>query len=144
MSLYTSLDIVGSALTAERFRTDIISQNIANADSTATAGGDPYRRQSVAMQEIPLSFSDELNKASGSEDGGGVMISSVVKSNKDFSSKYDPTNPLANSDGYVLSSNVDTTEEMVDLMAASNAYQANITALSVVKAMINKTIELGG
>lgn len=143
MSLYTSLDIVGSALTAERFRTDIISQNLANADSTASADGEPYRRQSVVMQEIPLTFSDELNKASGNQDGGGVMISSVVKSNKDFASKYDPTNPLANSDGYVLSSNVDTTEEMVDLMAASNAYQANITALSVVKAMINKTIELG-
>jgi len=142
MSLFSSLDIVGSALTAERFRTDIITQNIANADSTATANGEPYRSQQVVLEEIPLSFSDELNKAS-SNDGGGVKVSQVVKSNREFSSKYDPTNPLANSQGYVLSSNVDTTEEMVDIMAASNAYQANLTALSVVKAMINKTIELG-
>ena len=143
MSLFSSLDIVGSALTAERFRTDIITQNIANADSTATANGEPYRSQQVVLEEIPLSFSDELNKASSSNDGGGVKVSQVVKSNREFSSKYDPTNPLANSQGYVLSSNVDTTEEMVDIMAASNAYQANLTALSVVKAMINKTIELG-
>ena len=140
MSFCSSLDIVGSALAAERFRTDIITQNIANANTTETSSGDPYRRQQVVFEEIPLTFSEELDKA---KSGGGVRVSDVVKSDADFKLIYDPSNPEANAEGYVRSSNVDTTEEQVDLLAASNAYEANLTALSVVKAMINKTIEMG-
>lgn len=140
MSFCSSLDIVGSALTAERFRTDIITQNIANANTTVTSSGEPYRRQQVTFEEIPLAFSEELSKA---KSGGGVRVSNVTKSAADFRLIYDPTNPEANADGYVQSSNVDTTEEQIDLLAASNAYEANLTALSVVKAMINRTIEMG-
>ncbi len=140
MSFCSSLDIVGSALTAERFRTDIITQNIANANTTVTADGKPYRRQMVSFEEMPLTFSEELSKA---KSGGGVRVSTVTKSDREFSKVYDPTNPQADAEGYVLSSNVDTTEEKIDLLAASNAYEANLTALSVVKAMINKTIEMG-
>ncbi len=140
MSFGSSLDIVGSALTAERFRTDIITQNIANAQTTQTSSGEPYRRQQVVFEEIPLTFSEELDKA---KSGGGVRVSDVVKSDAEFKLIYDPTNPEANAEGYVKSSNVDTTEEQLDLLAASNAYEANLTALSVVKAMINKTIEMG-
>ena len=139
MSFCSSLDIVGSALTAERFRTDIITQNLANANTTETSSGEPYRRQQVVFEEIPLTFSAELDKAKS----GGVKATNVIKSDKDFKLIYDPTNPKANAEGYVQSSNVDTTEEQVDLLAASNAYEANLTALSVVKAMINKTIEMG-
>ncbi|MEA4894346.1 MAG: flagellar basal body rod protein FlgC [Oscillospiraceae bacterium] len=139
MSFCSSLDIVGSALTAERFRTDIITQNIANEKTTKTSNGEPYRRQLVVFEEIPLKFSDELDKAKL----GGVRVADVIKSDADFKLIYDPTNPDANAEGYVQSSNVDTTEEQVDLLAASNAYEANLTALSVVKAMINKTIEMG-
>ena len=140
MSFTSSLDIVGSALTAERFRTDIITQNIANAQTTETSSGEPYRRQQVVFEEIPLTFSEELDKA---KSGGGVRVTDVVKSDAAFKLIYDPTNPDANAEGYVQSSNVDTTEEQLDLLAASNAYEANLTALSVVKAMINKTIEMG-
>lgn len=141
MSFCSSLDIVGSALTAERFRTDIITQNIANAETTVTANGEPYRRQQVVFQEIPLSFSAELNKAA-SKTKGGVKVSEVVESDRDFILKYEPDNPNADENGYVRYPNVDKTEEMIDLMAASNAYEANLTALSVVKAMINKTLEI--
>ncbi len=140
MPFCSSLDIVGSALTAERFRSDIILQNLANANTTKTSGGEPYRRKMVTFEEIPLTFAEELDKA---KSGGGVKVSNVVKSDADFRLIYDPTNPEANAEGYVESSNVDTTEEQVDLLAASNAYDANLTALSVVKAMINKTIEMG-
>ena len=140
MSFCSSLDIVGSALTAERFRTDIITQNIANAHTTKTSNGEPYRRQMVTFEEIPLTFSEELDKA---KSAGGVKVSNVTKSDAEFKLIYDPTNPEANAEGYVQSSNVDTTEEQIDLLAASNAYEANLTALSVVKAMINKTIEMG-
>lgn len=136
---FSSLDIVGSALTAERFRIDIITQNIANEHTTQTASGEPYRRQQVVFEEMPLLFTKELDKAKS----GGVRVSNVVKSDAEFKLIYDPTNPDANAEGYVQSSNVDTTEEQVDLLAASNAYEANLTALSVVKAMINKTIEFG-
>lgn len=151
MSFCSSLDITGSALTAERFRTDIILQNIANAKTTQTSSGQPYRRQQVVFEEIPMTFSEELEKASQGSSGasqggvatkGGVRLAQVVESDRDFVPVYDPTHPQANEEGYVMYPNVDTTEEMVDLMAASNAYEANLTALSVTKAMINKTLEL--
>lgn len=137
MAFLGSLDIVGSALTAERYRGDVILQNIANSQTTVTENGEPYRRRQVVFEERPLTFNDALNRAKG-----GVHISDVVESQRDFKPVYDPTHPQANEEGYVLYPNVDTTEEMVDLFAASNAYEANLTALSVVKAMINKTLEL--
>ncbi len=137
MPICGSLDIAGSALTAERQRTDIIMQNIANAKTTVTETGEPYRRKQVVFEERPLSFGDELKKASG-----GVRIAQVIENQSDFRSVYDPTHPQADENGYVLYPNVDTTEEMVDLMAASNAYEANLSALSVVKATIAKTLEM--
>lgn len=140
MSFFSSLDITASALTAERFRADIITQNIANANTTATSDGEPYRRQLVVFEEIPLTFSEQLSRVKSK---GGVRVANVAKSDADFKLIYDPANPQADEQGYVRSSNVDTTAEQVDLLAASNAYEANLTALSVIKAMINKTIELG-
>ncbi len=132
MGFCNSLDIVGSALTAERFRTDIITQNIANEKTPE------YRRQQVVLRERGMTFSDELSNAQG----GGVRIEEVIENDREFAKAYDPTNPLADENGYVTYSNVDSTEEMVDLMAASNAYSANLTALSVVKSMITKTLDL--
>ena len=157
MALFSSLDIAGSALTAERFRTDIVLQNIANADTTKTESGEPYRRQQVVMQDIPMTFEEELKKASGKNAAqtasaaatsptvatGGVKVTKVVHSDRDFTLRYEPDNPDADANGYVKYPNVDKTEEMVDLMAASNAYEANVTALNVVKAMINKTLDMG-
>lgn len=139
MAFLSSLDIIGSALSAERFRSDIIMQNIANAKSTETEEGGPYRRKQVVFEERPLRFDEELEKAKG-----GVRVAEVVESDRDFQLVYDPSHPNANEEGYVLYPNVDTTEEMIDLMAASNAYDANLSVLTVVKAMITKTMELGG
>lgn len=137
MAFLSSLDIVGSALTAERYRTDIIMQNIANEKTTMTESGEPYRRKQVVFEERPLSFEDTLKQAQG-----GVRIADVVESDRDFKPVYDPTHPQADENGYVLYPNVDTTEEMVDLMAASNAYESNLTVFSVMKAMITKTLDL--
>lgn len=137
MSFLSSLDISASALTAERYRMDVITQNIANEKTTMTEDGTPYRRKQVIFEERPLSFSAELDRAKG-----GVQIQNVVESDREFQRIYDPSNPQANEEGYVLSSNVDTTEEMVDMLAASNAYEANLTAFNVVKATISKTLEL--
>jgi len=137
MAFLGSLDIVGSALTAERYRVDVILQNIANEKTTVTENGEPYRRKQVVFQERPLSFDDELKKAKG-----GVQIAEVVESDRDFNLVYDPTHPQADENGYVQYSNVDTTEERIDLLAASNAYDANLSALSVLKATISKTLEM--
>ncbi len=143
MSLIDSMNIVGSAMTAERFRMDIALQNMANANTTRTPSGEPYRRKQVVFQERSIRFSDALKNASANVEGGGVRVTQVVESQRDFIPVYDPSHPDANQDGYVMMPNVDTTEERVDLMAASNAYEANLTALSLVKSLALKALEIG-
>lgn len=141
MSFLNSLNITGSALTAQRYRMDIISQNIANADTTKTAEGTPYKRQQVVLKE--RGFKEMLKGEMTTNEGGGVFVDEVVESENPFVPVYDPTHPHADENGYVMMPNVNKTEEMVDLMAASRAYEANITALSVVKAMAMKALEIG-
>lgn len=145
MAFLNSLDIVGSGLTAERFRVDIISQNITNISTTMTPEGTPYRRKQVVFQERGMSFknvlSDEQRKKTVS--GGGVRISQVVESQKDFIPLYNPSHPHADANGYVMMPNVDRAEEQVDLMAATTAYSANLTVLNVMKAMTMKALEIG-
>ncbi|MGN0605684.1 MAG: flagellar basal body rod protein FlgC [Oscillospiraceae bacterium] len=139
MSFLNSLNTVGSALTAERFRTNIILQNIANQNTTRTASGEPYRRKQIIFHEVPQSFDETLNNVYG----GGVKVTNVVESQEDFRPVYDPEHPDADEDGYVLYPNVNNTEEQIDLMEASRVYEANVTALAVVKAMAAKTLEIG-
>ncbi len=153
MSFLNSLDITGSALTAERFRTDIILQNLANQNTTRTEDGGPYRRKQVVFREQPLTFQEQLGNAmktgtvkagrSGSRMEGGVIAEEVVESQEAFVPVYDPTNPDADENGYVQMPNVNSAEEMVDLMAASRAYEANITALNITKSMAMKALEIG-
>ncbi len=139
MAFLNSLNTIGSALTAERFRTDIILQNIANQNTTRTENGEPYRRKQVIFHEKTQSFDEVLNNVSG----GGVRVTKVVESQEDFKPVYDPDHPDADEDGYVLYPNVDNTEEQIDLMEASRVYEANVTALAVVKAMATKALEIG-
>ena len=143
MSFMKSMDIVGSALTAERFRMDTILQNIANSNTTRTPEGEPYRRKQVVFQELAIDFQSALADASNRIERGGVRVTEVVESQRDFTPVYDPSHPDANEDGYVMYPNVNLTEERVDLMAASNAYDANLTALAVVKSLALKALEIG-
>lgn len=143
MSLLDSMNIVGSALTAERFRMDIALQNMANADNTRTASGEPYRRKQVVFQERGMSFRDALKNETAKVEGGGVRVSQVIESQRDFTPVYDPTHPDANEEGYVMYPNVNRTEERIDLMAASNAYEANLTALKLVQSLALKALEIG-
>ena len=138
MGYLDSLNITGSALTAERFRTDIILQNIANQNTTRTEDGGPYRRRQVVLRENTMSF-EAVNKT----DGGGVYAEQVVESGNPFVPVYDPEHPDADADGYVMMPNVNSAEEMVDLMAASRAYEANLTALNIAKSMAMKALEIG-
>ena len=143
MSFFDSMNIVGSALTAERLRMDVSLQNIANANTTRTKTGEPYRRKQVVFQERAMSFKDVLSTEQYRMQGGGVSVTRVVESDRDFVPVYDPSHPDANEEGYVMMPNVDTTEERIDLMAASNAYEANLTAISVVKSLALKALEIG-
>ncbi len=158
MSFLNTLDISASALTAERLRMDIISQNLANIDVTRSAEGGPYRRQLVVFQERPLTFQSALDKAAQKYSGtsriaprgnaaanvqnGGVRVQEVVQDESEFIPVYNPAHPDADEDGYVLMPNVDRAEENVDLMAATHSYNANITTLNVIKAMAMKASEI--
>lgn len=140
MGFLSSLDISGSALTAQRLRMDVISENIANADTTETDTGRPYRRKVCVLQERNAnSFSSAFDKAIGN----GVKVSQITEDQSDFELEYDPTNPLAEADGYVRKPNVDEVEELIDLMSATRSYEANVTALDATKNMAVKALEIG-
>lgn len=139
MAFLSSLNISGSALTAQRYRMDLITQNLANIDTTRTSEGGPYKRQMAVFTEQKLDFDHVLTNTVG----GGVKVTEVIESDAEFRKVYDPTNPEADETGYVTYSNVDSTEEQVDLLAAYNSYQANLTALNVIKAMAMKGLEIG-
>lgn len=142
-SFLNSLNITGSALTAERFRMDISLQNLANINTTQTAEGTPYRRKQVVFAERPMNFKEALAGEKRKLKSGGVEVVEVVESQEDFVPVYDPQHPHADENGYVMMPNVDRAEETVDLMAASSAYGANITALNIIKTMTMKALELG-
>ncbi len=139
MAFLNSINIIGSALTAERFRMDIINQNIANQNTTRTASGGPYRRKQIIFQERRQTFNEALSRVQG----GGVRVAKVVESQEDLRPVYDPEHPDADEDGYVYYPNVNNSEEQVDLLEASRVYEANISALSVAKAMAAKALEIG-
>lgn len=143
MSFIESMNITGSALTAERFRMDVILQNIANSSTTRTPEGEPYRRKQVVFQERAVDFKSVLEGETKNTQNGGVRVTEVVESQEPFVPVYDPSHPDANDEGYVMYPNVNTTEERVDLMAASTAYEANLTALGIVKSLALKALEIG-
>jgi flagellar basal-body rod protein FlgC len=145
MSLFGGLDISASGLTAERLRMDVTAENLANAQTTRGADGQPYRRKEVVLQEAPGSFGASLSKAMGAgggTQGGGVQVAGIVQDSAPLKRVYDPGHPDADADGYVSMPNVDTVTEMVDLIGASRAYEANVTAMQAAKQMFSKTLEL--
>lgn len=139
MAFLNSLNTIGSALTAERYRMDVVAQNIANQNTAASSPEEAYQRKQVVFQERAMSFDEQLQRVSG----GGVRITEIVELGEDVTPVYDPTNPIADENGYVYYPNVNNTEEQIDLLEASRAYEANLTALSVVKAMAAKGLEIG-
>jgi len=145
MGFLSSIDISASALTAEKLRMDIISKNIANANTSRTASGSPYRRQMVVFEgsESNISFSQYLNDASKSLIGNGVKVKGIVEDQSPFKSVYEPGNPDADEDGYIKMPNVDVMTEMVNMITASRAYEANVTAINSTKGMAAKALEIG-
>lgn len=146
MSFFDAMNINASGLTAQRLRMDVISENIANVNTTRTAEGGPYQRKTVVFQEIPneIQFSGVFGEAVRRVyQGGGVRVSKIAEDDALGNLTYDPSHPDANEEGYVRMPNVNIVEEMVNMISASRSYEANITAMNTTKAMINKTLELG-
>ena len=146
MSIFGSLDISASALSAERLRMDVTAENLANAQTTRGADGQPYRRKEVVLQEAAGSFGASLSAAMGPNQGtqgGGVEVAGVVQDTATpLKRVYDPGHPDADAQGYVSMPNVDTVTEMVDLISAQRAYEANVTAMQAAKTLFTKTLEL--
>lgn len=145
MSFFKSLNVSASGLTAERLRMDIISKNVANANTTRTSSGTPYRRQVPVFRELEgSSFNDMLTQAKGRFNlGDGVEVVSVQEDQSDFKRIYDPSHPDADSTGYVLMPNVDTVTEMINLISASRAYDANVTVMNSTKSMAMRALDIG-
>ncbi|MDR2590350.1 MAG: flagellar basal body rod protein FlgC [Oscillospiraceae bacterium] len=143
MSFLSSMAISASALTATRLRMDVITENIANSSTTRTENGDPYRRKYVVYQERTndRAFASYFNRARKAP--GGVRVIGIGEDQSEFNLDYNPTHPDADENGYVRMPNVDVVQEMVDMMAAYRAYEANITALNAFKDMAVKTLEIG-
>lgn len=151
MSIFQSMNNTASALTAQRLRMDVISSNMANADSTrgkyVNGKWEPYRRKTVEFQPEGTNFSSFLNSAIGSVSSagaGGVKVSKIEEDTKTpFKLVYDPEHPDANAEGYVQLPNVDPLREMVDLISATRSYEANVTVFNASKSMMMKALELG-
>ena len=133
-------------MTAERFRTDIIAQNIANVDTTRTEDGGAYRRKTVTFAEkTNTPFAHVLQRSiNGHTQGGGVKVTSVYEDHEtDMEMVYDPSHPDADENGYVTYPNVNVVQEMTDLIDASRSYEANISAFNASKTMANKGLTIG-
>lgn len=149
MSWFNSLEISASGLTAQRLRLDVISNNLANANTTRTQSGGPYRRQMVVFAERTEepSFGQVLQNVLGQQrvamSGKGVRIVQIAEDQSTLNRVYNPQHPDADAQGYVNMPNVNVVTEMVDMISATRAYEANVTALNAAKAMAVKALDIG-
>ena len=139
-TLSAAVTAAASALSVERTRIEVAVSNMANADSTRSADGQPYRRRDVLLQADPV---NSFDVALGQAGATGVKVAGVVADQAPFRRRYEPSHPDADPDGFVSLPNVDASEEMVDMLGAARAYQANLAAISLIKDMVAKALELG-
>lgn len=146
MSMFHSFNISASGMSAERYRMDIMAENLANANTTRTKDGTPYRRKVVTFEERPEStrtFSSFLGSARDRFQGQGVRVGKVVEDTwTQMNMVYDPAHPDADENGYVTYSNVNSITEMTNLIDASRAYEANSTAFNASKSIAMKGLEM--
>jgi flagellar basal-body rod protein FlgC len=147
MGLFDAIDISGSGLSAERLRMDVTAENLANAQTTRGANGQPYKRKVVVLEQGggQGSFQNALSGAMGPARGdapGGVRVSQIAEDTAPNKMVYDPGHPDADARGYVQMPNVNPVTEMVDLITASRSYEANVTAMQTAKQMFTRTLDL--
>ena len=145
MSLFQSFDINTSGLTAQRFRMDVISENVANVTTTRTEDETPYTRKIVTFREKNVTpFRKVLSNTREAYLGNGVKVSKVSEDTEsEYVMKYDPSHPDADENGYVSYPNVNIITEMTNMIDASRSYEANLTAFETSKAIALKGLELG-
>lgn len=149
MSIFNAMNTSASALTAQRLRMDVVSSNVANAQSTRATINEngeyePYRRKMLVLESESPSFQSFLQKASNrSNQTSSVRVSRIVEDNEPFRIEYNPNHPDADENGYIQLPNVDPLQEMVDLMSATRSYEANVTAINASKSMLMKALEIG-
>jgi len=142
VDVFNSLNISASALKAQRIRLDTISANMANAETTRTPEGGPYRRKMVVFEPKQLSFANHLSMEK-KRAMSGVQVSQIAVDYSEAKLVYDPTHPDADERGYVAMPNVDILKETTDMMMATRAYEANVTAIKSAKRMALKALEIG-
>jgi flagellar basal-body rod protein FlgC len=132
-----AMNASASGLAAQRARIEVAVSNLANAESTRSANGEPYRRRDVVLA-AGSDFDDALGQASD-----GVRVAGIVEDQAPFQTRYEPSHPDANAEGYVALPNVDTSQEMVDMLGAARAYQANLAAIGLIRDLVAKALEIG-
>lgn len=152
MAFLSSLNVIGSGLTAQQLRLDVISENVTNINTTRTEAGGPYRRKMVVLQsqtgrdsfrEAMVAAASGMASNEGFETTGGVRVAGIEEDPSALKLVYDPTHPDADEAGYVELPNVTLVKEITDAMAATQAYSANVTALNALKAVLSKGLEIG-
>ena len=150
MAFLSSMNIIGSGLTAQQLRLDVVSENITNINTTRTEGGGAYRRKMTVFEAQDgrngfrsIMAGRALASNAGYNTAGGVRVTQVAEDPSELKLVYDPTHPDANADGYVEMPNVTLVKEVTDAMAATQAYSAGVTALSAFKAVVNQALEIG-
>jgi flagellar basal-body rod protein FlgC len=138
-TLSSAVNAAASALAAERTRIEVAVSNLANAESTRSADGTPYRRRDVVLAADRTSFDAALGRSGAT----GVTVAAVVEDGAPFRRRYEPSHPDADADGFVSLPNVDAPQEMVDMLGAARAYQANLAAITIIKDVVAKALELG-
>jgi len=143
-SLFSAMNISAGGMSAQRSRMDIVAENIANAESTHTAKGGPYRRRQVIFQtvEVKNQFNRIFDSSFKGQGPNSVKVASIIEDSRPFREIYDPSHPDANANGMVRLPNVNTVEEMVDMQSASRSFEANVTTMEAAKRMFQKSLEL--
>lgn len=139
-TLHAAIDASASALNAQRARIEVAVSNIANAESTRGPDGQPYRRRDIVLASDPV---ETFDQALGRAAAVGVRVAGVVEDAEPFRRHYEPSHPDADPQGFVAMPNVDVPEEMVNMLGAARAYQANLTAIGLIRETVHKALELG-
>jgi len=139
-TLNAAISASASALAAQRLRIEVAVSNLANAESTRGPDGQPYRRRDVVLRSSPVEVFDA---ALGRATATGVEVAGVIVDDDPAARRYQPSHPDADAEGYVALPNVDPAEEMVDMLGASRAYQANLAAVNLIRDLVQRALELG-
>ena len=140
MSLYNIFNIAGSGMSAQTTRLNIVASNLANADTVSSSSGETYRARSPVFA---AAMQDAMNIQNGARPSAGVRVLGVVESQAPLQQEYQPSHPMANDEGYIFKPNVNTIEEMANMMSASRTYQNNVEMLNTAKQLLQQTLRIG-